>query len=112
MFDTFQRGTSFNPMRFREEIKSLELSMTRLELLLQQKLSAKIKQEAGYLKNSWRELENKLRGAEKAEAPYYFVREQTKRKIDWLLGEVSKFLCDEQKGSRRRQAGPLQQLQQ
>ena len=103
MSDAFQVGTPFNPMRFREEIKNLELSMARLELLLKQyktgfglkdyhDLTEKIKEESDYLKNSWQDIERKLKDVEKTELPYYFIKEQTKRKINRLLEEVSELI--------------------
>ena len=103
MTDVFRGGIPFNPMRFREEIKAVELSNDRLELLLKRYrtritvkereiLLTEIREEAAYLENSWQELEHKLEKVEKAEAPYYFIKEQTKRGINHLLEEVSKLI--------------------
>lgn len=104
----FQRWIPFNPLRFREEIQGIEFSIIRLESLLKQYgsgigvkesevLSKGTREESSYLKNIWQELEHKLEEVEKAEIPYYFIREQTKRKINCLLEEVAKLTMD--KGS-------------
>ena len=99
MPDAFHEGISFNPMRFREEIKTVDISSDRLELLLKryrnritvkerEVLLTEIREEAAYLENSWQALESKLIEIEKAEIPYYFIKEQTTRKINRLLEET------------------------
>jgi hypothetical protein len=105
MTGAFQAGIPFNPMRFREEIKAVEFSSDRLELLLKrygaritvkerEVLLTEIREETTYLENSWQALESKLLEIEKTEIPYYFIREQTKRKIKQLLEESSKLVMD------------------
>ena len=95
MTNALEQGIPFDPMRFREEIKSVEESLTRLEMLIKQhkrqpsrKSLEKIREEATFLKNSWRELEGKLKEVEDIEMPYYFVRKQTKVKAEKLIQEA------------------------
>lgn len=105
MTGAFQAGIPFNPMRFREEIKAVEFSSDRMELLLKryrtritfkerEVLLTEIREETTYLENSWQELENKLEEVGKVEVPYYFSKEQTKRKIKQILEEVLKLIMD------------------
>lgn len=101
MTDAFQQWIPFNPMRFREEIKAVELSNDRLESLLKQYethitirvhevLSREIREESVYLTNVWQLLEDKLQKIEKAEIPYYFLRKEIKEKVEHLLQEANK----------------------
>lgn len=105
MTNALDRGTPFNPMRFREEIKNVELSVAKLELLLKQykiclglkehtELAAKINQEFVYLKNSWQDLERKLQDIAKTELPFFFIKEQMKKKINHLIEEVSQLTVE------------------
>ncbi|MBI4232441.1 hypothetical protein HY605_04375 [Candidatus Peregrinibacteria bacterium] len=95
MTNALEQGIPFNPMRFREEIKGIEESITNLEMLIKQhkrqtsrKLLEKIREEAAFLKNSLRELEGKMKEVGDTEMPYYFVRKQTKVKAEKLLQEA------------------------
>lgn len=102
MPNALDRGTPFNPMRFRDEIKAVESSIARLEMLLkrhktyfnlrEKDLPSKIKQETTYLGNIWRELESNFKEVEDIEIPYFFLREHTKWEIARLLGEASRTL--------------------
>ena len=105
MPDAFQRGPPFNPLRFREEIKTVEISSDRLELLLKryrtritvkerEVLLTEIREEAAYLENSWRKLAHRLNRGGEIEIPCYFIKEQTKRGINHLLEEFSKLIMD------------------
>ena len=99
MANALEQGIPFDPMRFREEIKSVEQSIARLEMLLKQyrtcfglkgfkELPKKIRNEAIFLENTWKGLEEKLKEVEGIEMPYYFIRKQTKVKAGKLLQEA------------------------
>ena len=100
MPNPFQRGISFNPMRMKDEIKDLEVSATRLGLLIRQlktlpngvareELMDKLVQESAYLKKSYEEIGPNLARLSAIDSFYCFIPQELKNRIIWLLEETN-----------------------